>query len=245
MKIKTLFVLSILTATFLFGCRKNEYFNNTGLANGQFDGTIMQYLESKPDYFDSLVKIINIAGMAEALNKPNITFFAPPDSTIRAALFSANVFREQNGRARINSVNEISPAIWRKHLSKYIFNFAKSLNDFSQVDFSNITSYGGQMYTSYAGRQMNIGAVYTDLVNRNPQTQTVTTIRYAGYRYLVISFLTSPFSPTQVSTWVTAPVSTANIRPNNGFVHIIKYSNHQFGFDVTEFSEDVTFLNNN
>jgi len=158
---------------------------------------------------------------------------------------TANTFREQNGRQRINSLSEISPEIWKKHLSKYIFQFSRSLNDFSQVDFANITSYGGQMYTCYSGRQMNIGAVYTDLINNNPQTNTQTTIRYAGYRYLALSFLTSPFSPTQVSTWITAPVSSANIKPNNGYVHILRYTNHQFGFDPTEFSEDVTFLNNN
>ncbi len=228
----------------LSACSKNDYFNDTGKAEPNFNGTIMQYLQSKPEYFDSLVKIINIAGYADVLNRENITFFAPADSSIKLSLRLANEMRDSYGKPRISSVAQIDPAIWRKYLSRYIFDFSSALNDFPQIDFGAITSYPGRMYKAHSGEFLNIGVIYDDLENTNSANGTTVTIKYAGYRHLAISYLNSPFSPTEVGTWTRADISTANIKPKNGFVHIIKYSNHRFGFSEQQFSQDVALFNN-
>lgn len=238
------FAIFIVGASLTFaGCKKGDYYKDTGKLDPNFNGSIMEYLKSKPEYFDSLVKVINIAGYADVLNKENITFFAPADSSIRLALRQANEMRDAYGKDRITSINQISADIWRKYLGRYIFQFSKSLNDFSQIDFGAITSYPGQMYTAYTGELLNIGVIYDDLSNTNTANGTTVTIKYGGYRHLAISFLNSPFSPTEVNTWVRADISSANIKPKNGYIHLIRFSNHRFGFS-NEFAQDVTLFNN-
>jgi len=244
MRLNIIITFLLLNTVVLFSCSKKDYYQDSGTTSAEYNGTIMDYLKSKPEYFDSLVKIINMTDYASVLEQNNITFFAPADSSIRAAIQEASDFRESVGKTRISKISDISASIWQKYLGRYIFQFSRGLNDFSQVDFFNITSYPGQMYTSYSGKLMNIGTVYTDLVNYNTSTGTTTTIKYGGYRYLTVSYLTSPFSPTEVNTWRPATISSVNIKPTNGYVHIIRFTNHVFGFDENEFAEDAAYYNN-
>ncbi|WP_460762172.1 hypothetical protein [Niabella terrae] len=243
MKLRIIGTLVLAATTLIFSCSKKDYYEDTGTLNPEYNGTVMQYLESKPEYFDSLVRIIKMADYETVLNQENITFFAPTDSSIRAAMEIANDYRERVGKPRLYKISDVAPSIWKKYLGRYIFEFARGLNDFSQIDFANITSYPGQMYTSYSGEQMNIGSVYTDLVNKNEATGTTTTIKYGGYRFLTISYLTSPFSPTEYDTWRSAVVSSVNIKPKNGYVHVLSMLLHVFGFDENEFSQDVAYYN--
>ncbi|MCF3110397.1 hypothetical protein LL912_16550 [Niabella sp. CC-SYL272] len=236
-----IFVSLLLT----MACGKKDYFEDTGKHAGTFNGTALQYLQSKPQYFDSLVKVIRLAGMEQQFSANNITFFAPADSSIRSALRKANEQLDRIGKPRITRLEEIAPAIWKKHLSKYLFSFVKSLNDFSQIDFANINTYAGQMYQSAGGVSMNIGAVYQDvLLPRKDNPNEYNVIKYAGARVLTISYLTSPFTPRDVGTWRTANVSSVNIKPVNGYVHLVGIVGHDFGFSDTEFANDVAYFNN-
>ncbi|TXH22617.1 MAG: hypothetical protein E6Q95_01835 [Chitinophagaceae bacterium] len=242
MKLLYSFSIFILGVVLLASCTKKDYFIDSGKIDPKFNGDIVQYLQSKPAYFDSLVRVIEMAGYTSELKQPNTTFFAPADSSIRLAIRNANEKRSQIGKAHITSINQIDAAIWKKYLGRYIFKFNRSLNDFSQIDFSNVTSYGGQMYTALSGENLNIGVIYDDLVNSNPQAGTTVTIKYGGYRHLAISFLNSPYTPLNVGTWSRANISSANIQPTNGYVHLIRYSNHSFGFN-DEFATDVALSN--
>lgn len=242
-KIKYIIVVVTL-ASLITACNKKDYYKDSGVLKGNFNGTVMQYLNSKPEYFDSLVQIISLAGMENELNANNITFFAPTDSSIRASIRFANIERDFLGMPRISKLSEIKPAIWRKHLSKYLFNFKRSLNDFSQIDFSNINTYSGQIYQSVNGTSMNIGVIYNDVSVPSPRDPNISNvIKYAGYRQLTISYLTSPFTPRETGTWRVGQVSSVNVEPNNGFVHILRTSTHIFGFDVNQFSDDVAYFN--
>lgn len=58
----------------LTGCKKFEHYEDTGITNAKFDGSIMQYLDSKPFQFDTLSQVIRLAGMEEVFSKEEITF---------------------------------------------------------------------------------------------------------------------------------------------------------------------------
>ena len=243
MKLLYRFSILILGVILLVSCTKKDYYIDTGKIDPKFNGDIVQYLQSKPAYFDSLVRIIDMAGYTGELKQPNTTFFAPADSSIRLAIRNANERRSQIGKKSITSITQIDAAIWKKYLGRYIFKFKRSLNDFPQIDFGNVTSYSGQMYTALSGENLNIGVIFDDLVNNNAQSNTTVTIKYGGYRHLAVSFLNSPYTPLNVNTWSRADISSANIQPTNGFVHLIRYSNHTFGFN-DEFATDVALSNN-
>ncbi len=210
----------------LTGACKKDYFTDTGVQKGDFNGTILDYLKSKPQYFDTLVKIINYAGMANVFQNEEITFFAPADSSLRNTYVACNGILNQLGRPPITRFQQIKPSVWRKHYQD-IYLRGKSLTDFPQIDFSNIAAYPGQIYNSYDDLIMNVGAIYSAGGG----------VPYAGYRQLVISYIPSPSSARDYQTWTTAFVSSVNIKPTNGYVHVLRYPTHYFGFDPGKFLE--------
>lgn len=227
-KISLLFLLTV--GVFFFdGCQKNDYFTNSGKHTATYDGTVLQYLKSRPDIWDSLVKVIRIAGMEDVFDKETITFFAPADSSINRSISALNFFLDRVGRQKVTRLEQIKPEVWRKQLSRYIFKGTRSMNDFPQLDFSNLSAYPGQIYQSYQGDIMNVGVIYNDADG----------VKYAGYRQLVLSYIPSMSSPRDYNTWYWAYAATVNIAPKNGYIHALKYSNHNFGFETGQFIEDV------
>ncbi|MCD2424661.1 hypothetical protein LQ567_17905 [Niabella pedocola] len=194
-------------------CKKNDYYKDSGTHDPNFKGNVLQYLQSKPGQFDSVAKLIKIAGMESVFQNEEITFFAPSDSSIRASIDITNMNLASIGLNPINRMDQIKPAVWRKYLALYLFKGAKSLNDYPQIDFGNFSAFSGQIYYSYDGYPMNIGAVYQDAGG----------IKYAGYRMLYLSYIGSLSSPKDVSTWVSISVASANIHPSNGYVHALRY----------------------
>lgn len=228
---KSLFVF-LSAIALLTGCSKKDYYKDGGLSDGNFDGTVMQYLESRPELFSTLVQVIKYAGMEQTFNSEEITFFAPADSSIRNTLQSANSRLPVNGKNLITKIEDIKPAIWKKYLSRYIFKSAKALKDFPQLDTDNLSAFGGQMYSSYNGEPMNVGVIFTDANG----------VKYAGYRILTISLVNSS-TPRDYTTWYSAIVASSNIKPTNGYVHAIRYGSHFFGFNPFEFSFDLIYNN--
>ena len=69
-----LLITSLFAMLLLAACTKNTYKNDGGPSNSRVDMTTYDYLKSKP-IFDSLVRMIDRAGLKDAVNG-DITFFA-------------------------------------------------------------------------------------------------------------------------------------------------------------------------
>lgn len=74
MKNITHYFLILLAAGLMFACQEDDYINDGGMSNPYVDMTTYDFLQSQPK-FDSLMRIIDKAGLKDALNG-NITFFA-------------------------------------------------------------------------------------------------------------------------------------------------------------------------
>ena len=101
MRNRTLFFLAF--AVVLLGavsCKKNDHFTDTGKHTPNFQGSVLSYLKSKPQYFDSIVKIIQLAGMNEVFEKEDITFFAPADSSVNNTLRFLNGILRNQGKKK-------------------------------------------------------------------------------------------------------------------------------------------------
>src|SRR5690349_24243570 len=79
-------IIAVLITTITVGCQKKDYFTNTGKHTPNYQGTALDYLKSKPQMWDSLVKVIRIAGMEDVFKNEKITFFAPADSCIKRTI---------------------------------------------------------------------------------------------------------------------------------------------------------------
>ena len=69
-------ILSLFCFLFMTSCSKDDYYQDGGIAQAEFDGSILAYLETKPVLFDSIVQVIKLAGLEETFQQEEFTFFA-------------------------------------------------------------------------------------------------------------------------------------------------------------------------
>lgn len=209
-------LLSLLLVLLVFtACNKDKYFYDTGVHKAEYDGSILSYLKSKPVYFDSLVRVINLAGMNDIYEKENLTFFAPPSALVHKSVMRLNQYLKFNGRDTVSQLDQIKPAVWRQMLALYTFKGANRLKDYQQIDTTSILAFPGQGYIGYGNlnenlnRTMNIGVVFNDAAG----------VKYAGYRQVVLSYITDLSQPTRYLNY--AQVASSDIAPNNGIIHAL------------------------
>lgn len=212
-----------MTLLLAFACSKDKYFYDTGRNTPEFNGSIMDYLKSKPEYFDSLVRVVKVAGMEEVLTKENVTLFAPTSSTIYKTMKNLNAYLRLNGKDTVSQLEQIKPVVWKEMLSMYLIKGSYRLKDFPQIDTTAITAYPGQGYSSYAGRTMNIGSFYRDAAG----------VKYAGYRHLILSYIPDFSKPLE--NLRNVQIASHDIAPKNGIVHVLLQNKHGFGFDSSQF----------
>ncbi len=218
----SLFVVLML-CLILASCKKEDYYIDSGVHDGTYEGSVYQYLKSKPAYFDTLSQVIDVAGMQDVFENEEITFFAPPSSSIYKAVKSLNQYLRNDGKDTVSSLSQIKPEVWRELLSLYIFEGKYMLKDFAQLDTLDLDAYAGQGFVSSAGRPMNIGVIYNDAGN----------VKYSGYRQLWLSYINDFSSPK--TSLINIPVASSNIEPRNGAIHVLQYRNHLFGFTSSNF----------
>lgn len=216
--------LSILF--FLASCKKGG-FEDSGTYPNNYEGTILQYLKSRPELFDSLSKVIKLADMEATLNKDNITFFAPPDVTIEKSVRQLNEVLFSTGRDTVIDLAQINPVVWKEYLSMYVFDERRSLKDYPQLDTMKMESFDGQGFISIGGKNMNIGVLYNDVVSKN-SAGVEQRVKYAGYRQLYLSSVDFGM--------IHAPVATSDIRTANGNLHVLNITKHWFGFSSISFA---------
>lgn len=219
-------LLMLVGALLLFGSCKKYYFD-TGLHEAKFDGTILQYLKSKPAFFDSTLRVIDLAGMTNVVNNEEITFFAPPSGTIFKSINRLNLYLKYNGKDTVSQLSQIKPEVWKNTLSQYIFKGKYLLKDYPQRDTISYVAYPGQNYTSYGGRVMNVGVIFNNAGG----------VDYAGYRQLYLAYIPDLSNP-QVAL-VNIPIASSDIQPSNGVVHVLNKTKHNFGFNTNSFIEQA------
>lgn len=82
-------ICAFLLATLSLGsCNSDDYLVDGGTSNPYFDGNVMQYLESRPDLFKDLVKVIKLTKWEDILTNEEVTFL------LRRILPSPRVWNE-------------------------------------------------------------------------------------------------------------------------------------------------------
>jgi hypothetical protein len=227
-KSRTIFFVAMALCLIFAACKKEEYYIDSGVHNGRYDGSIYQYLKEKPIYFDTLSQVIDAAEMRDFFENEEVTFFAPPSSSIYKAVKSLNEYLRNDGKDTVRALTQIKPEVWRELLSLYVFEGKYMLKDFAQLDTLDLDAYSGQGFASLGGRPMNIGVIYNDAGN----------VKYSGYRQLWLSYINDFSSPK--TSLINIPVASSNIEPRNGAVHVLQFRNHIFGFTSSNFILSAT-----
>lgn len=216
-------------------CKRDEYYKDGGKANADYPGDMLQYLQDKAVPFDTIAQIVKLAGMEDTFRHTDFTFFAPDDDVIKRTIGnnktqgSLNNFLFEVGRDTVKKLSDIDPAIWRKYLERYMFKGINRLKDYPQIDFTLQNQYPGALYYSYSGDVLNIGVIYGDANN----------VKYIGPRTLVIGYIYD-INNAENAVFRTN-ISSSDIKPKNGVVHTLQYNEAYFGFNATDFYDEIYF----
>lgn len=223
-----------MTLSITVSCGK-DYYDDGGVHEVNFDGTVMDFLESRPDLFDTLTTIVKLADFENTLRTEEVTFFAPPNTSIRKTVNELNEYLYRLGQDTVSSPEQVDASVWRHFLSMYVLKGKSLLKDFSQIDTLSMQAFPGQGYYTYDGEEMNVGVLYNDIKTKNSDG-VEQIIRYAGYRQLYLN----AYGGFSIHGLTTAPVATSDIQPRNGSVHVLQYSKHAFGFNSIDFIQLAT-----
>lgn len=185
-----------ITIAFLASCEK-DYRHDTGLADGYHDCSMMDYLRSDHNNWDSIVVAIEHAGLTSIFEGTNpgykeITFFGPTNTSIR------KFFLEQAGETTYQSIREMPVELVRDMILAYLVEGKKRKESFDHEIKGTLT--GGTEVYSLNNIKLRVYRTRTEF-NGIPDI---------GPEELKIHAITSG----QMAT-----IASADIETNNGVVH--------------------------
>lgn len=211
--IKLIKAMAFVTLLFIVGC-KDGYFTDGGnlpideAANLKV--TTMDYLQSQPQSFDTLARLIKLSGLETVVNSKNNTFLAPRDYSIHN--FIKLLYPDPDKRpATLEAYPQEEKDMIKEMLKDYIIPNEEILRAKLATTYSYVTTY--------SGRKARFNIVSEDyLGNVN-----------MGAKYIIFSLNMSPAG--QKETYQSVQVVTADLRSTNGIVHILNSDTHIFGFN--------------
>ena len=201
-------LLAISVALTIVSCTTDYNMNNTGLANGKFDGTMYDYFHSDSYNWDSLIIMIDRAGLQDLFNGEvegyeEITFWGPTNNSIRRWML-------EGGTGVPRRLKDLSPEECRKYVMAHVVKGKTMLNDIPRGTI-NMGSVSGGM-TMYGEDNKNEMWVYTEQ------------LPYNG----VIDVGAVIIKIRSMRTLVDIDIASCNIEPTTGVVHSL-HPNYTLG----------------
>ena len=203
---KILLAISIVLT--IVSCTTDYNMNNTGLANGKFDGTMYDYFHSDSYNWDSLIIMIDRAGLQDLFNGEvegyeEITFWGPTNNSIRRWML-------EGGTGVPKRLKDLSPEECRKYVMAHVVKGKTMLNDIPRGTI-NMGSVSGGM-TMYGEDNKNEMWVYTEQLPYNGVFDVGAVI----------------IKIRSMRTLVDIDIASCNIEPTTGVVHSL-HPNYTLG----------------
>ncbi len=190
------------------GCKKYNEFRNAK-PTSEVSVNTYDFLKSQQGLYDTLLHLIDIAGLADTLKTENITFFAPQDYSIRTGLYNLNYTRGKYGFPGNWTLDSIPPAVWDTLLRRYMMPGKVTADSLDYADGVNLNtlSYGYPM-------------------NGKTAPTNASGIIAGGPTIIQLSDMNrSRF----VRDWSTSITQSIDLKTANGWLHVLE-SKHVFGF---------------
>jgi hypothetical protein len=215
-KITRLSFLALFAVACVFGfnscSKKDNTYRDYVNTSGTFDGNALQYLQSHPGVFDSMLLVINrLKDMPQLISTEEITLFAVSNRSFTLALQNINQARRDSIPAMPPvSLSQIDSSTLDRFFSRYILD-AKVHTD-SLEGFTD-----GRLFPS-------------SRYNYNMQTQLSTTnasgFLDGGPKAITFS---DPKNSIFTRNWIRVNTITVNIKSTNAIIHLLP-PGHDFGF---------------
>lgn len=218
-------ILALMALITITSCQKDDYINDGGkILTGRVNMTTYDYLKSNPK-FDSLIKIIDKAGMKDEING-DITFFAT--TNYGAAEYVSAKKQEkiaQVGDENIKfSIADLNPAELKDSLKTYMFSGKITRNQLNTE---------GRLFNSMLGPMNGI----TWLIKLRRANDYAAYLDYVEYVNLTKVIGTrddqeaDPTSIPQDRRDITVDCQTSNIITTTGILHVID-NRHRLFFNA-------------
>lgn len=203
---KILLAISIVLT--IVSCTTDYNMNNTGLANGKFDGTMYDYFHSDSYNWDSLIIMIDrldyrICLTGKWKDTRRLPFGGPTNNSIRRWML-------EGGTGVPKRLKDLSPEECRKYVMAHVVKGKTMLNDIPRGTI-NMGSVSGGM-TMYGEDNKNEMWVYTEQ------------LPYNG----VIDVGAVIIKIRSMRTLVDIDIASCNIEPTTGVVHSL-HPNYTLG----------------
>lgn len=220
----------------LSACKKDYIAGGTPEDINAFKNTsTYDVLKANPDY-DTLVQIIDAAGLKDIVNKQGTTFFAPNDRAIFSYMNARTIFVQEN-----YDENAIFGLDSLKHYLQNDINGTKdSLLMYlieKPLNYADLTSDGAIYPSMLPGDSVAVSFEettdsklgYTDLVSQAPRIVYFTQL---WYHYDINH--ANPASEIPDDIGVRNLVKTSGIQTQNGVLNLLDNSNSLFFYDTKQ-----------
>lgn len=195
---KIYWIIGIVFCVLGTSCTKNE-FQKTGISNGRFDGTMLEYMKAHSYDWDSTVIMIEHAGLEDLFNgNEKITFFGPTNFSILRYMLENDIER----------VRDMDADFCRNTLLRHVLKGKMMRTDFKHGVKSSkgeLIGEGGDTYTLMGGNEI---WAYTFKDEYNG-------VKEMGPLLLYIS---------SIDTHKRIEIASGDIEPDNGVVHSLAYN---------------------
>ncbi len=213
---KTIILLTaLLTSIIAFsGCKKDSYKNDGGTSNPYVDMTTYDYLKSNRQ-FDSLVKVIDRAGLKDVVNS-NITFFVSTNYSIVpyvAAKKNQIAIKTKNENFNFG-IKDIPAQELSDSLKTYMFQ--------GKINRDQIT-LSGQLYNSLLGPIPNVQYLikFRRTFEYNAYLDHVDYVTYTKVRGTRDDQEANPSAIPNDQKDLSTDVQTSGIITKTGIVHVL------------------------
>lgn len=217
-------MVSLLAITFFASCKK-DYIVGGKANDASLYKNVSTYdvLKSNP-LFDTLVQLIDTAGLKDKINASGTTFFAPTDRAIYDYMQTRTLFIQENvdqyGKFPLDSVfyylrNNIDGT--RDSLLMYLVN--------TSLTFNVLTAAGNNYATGLANDTAIVSYEFTKDVNLgyNPLVSSIPQVVY--YTHLWYPYHIGPNTPIDsipYNAGVHTLVQTSGIQTQNGILNVLE-----------------------
>lgn len=215
----------LVIAIVFTSCKRDDYLIGGTLHNPKVNATTYDYLKSNSmGLFDTLLLLVDKAGVKEKINKAGISFFAPTDYAITNYL-NKRVKEEQNidpnRKWTIDSMIRYELPKFADSIDTYIINEA--------LTYDKLTGNGAIYPTQKAG----INSVVSYEETRDPNlgyNPNVSTIPRIVYYTMLLQPLTPPIVASEITSdeGVRTRVQTSGIETNTGILHVLNNGHSLF-----------------
>ena len=211
---KILFIL-VVAGVFTASGTKYDYID-TGVCEEEFRGNMYEYLQSNHYDWDSIVKIIDRAGLREMFEKEDFTFLGPTNITIRKWFFWDKIGGVGNTDKEYvihgyKSIQRVPVEICRKIVLSHVVEGIIARDDIARATYNEEQKMdgGGNIFTTRWGNRVWLWTIqepYMNIPEMGPVIVEMASVDGEGKKIKDIG------------------MATIGVKPTNGMVHSLPYS---------------------